>query len=240
VKRACIVLSTFLSLAAGAAAAQIPWHQEWASTLAAARKEGVVTVSGPPGIAEREAVLGGWQKAYPDIRIDYTGARGTQILSKVVRERQSGLYNWDIVLASTDPTVFMLPPIHALAPLGEALIDPALADDKFWIGGFAEGFVDDARKFFYSATGSTGTGLGYVNRDCVPRDAFSRSDDLMKPEFKGKIASSDPLLPGIGSRGTWRLSIDKGEAWLKNFYDEASIRQVNALQAKIQSWGVVK
>jgi len=213
-----IVLGALVLLAAGAAVAQEPWRQEWTKTLDAARKEGVVAVSGPPGPSEREAVVTGWQKAFPDIRIEYTGARGTQILSKVVRERESGLYNWDIVIASTDPTVFMLPPINALAPLRDALIDPAVSDDKEWVGGFDQGFVDAARKFFYSATGSAGMSLGYVNRDCVSREAFSKSDDLLKPEFKGKIASHDPLLPGSGSRSTWRLTVDKGDAWLKDLY----------------------
>jgi len=208
-----------VALAAGAASAQqLPWQKEWAKTVEAARKEGVVNVSGPPGPEERAAALAQWSKAFPDIQLNYTGARGTQILSQVVRERQSGLYNWDVVLASTDPTVFMLPPIHALAPFKDALIDPALSDDKIWMGGFEEGFVDGAAKYFYSPTGVAGFTLGYVNRDCVSRGDFSSADDFMKPVLKGKIAWHDPLLPGTGSRSTWRLSINKGADWLHQLY----------------------
>lgn len=219
---ACWIALAFALLTATAAAEE-PWQQVWAKTLDAARQEGTVEVSGPPGPEEREAVQTAWAAKFPDIKLQYTGARGTQILSQVVRERQSGLYNWDVVLASTDPTVFMLPPIHALAPLKDALIDPAVFDDKDWIGGFDEGFVDASGKLFYSATGVAGFTLGYVNRDCVSRAAFSSADDLMKPEFKGKIAWHDPLLPGTGSRSTWRLDIYKGDAWLEQLYKTQAV-----------------
>src|SRR5487761_890188 len=95
------VLWALAAVAAGGAAAEEPWQAVWQKTLDAARREGTVLVSGPPGPFQREAVVTGWEKAFPDIKIEYTAARGTQILSKVVRERESGLYNWDAVLAST-------------------------------------------------------------------------------------------------------------------------------------------
>lgn len=215
----CILAAIALVLlSAAGAAAQEPWQKERAKILDTARQEGVVFVSGPPGPAQREAFVTGWQKAFPDIKIEYTAVRGTQILPNVVRERQSGLYNWDIIIASTDPTVFILPPINALAPLHDALIDPDVFDDKKWNGGFDEGFVDSAKKYFYSPMGLAAMNLGYVNRECVSKAAFNKSEDLEKPEFKGKIVTFDPLQPGIGSRSLWRLSVDKGIDWLKDLF----------------------
>jgi iron(III) transport system substrate-binding protein len=210
-------------LFAASAAAEEPWQKEWAKTLDAARHEGVVFVSGPPGPLQRQAFVTGWQKAFPDIKIEYTAVRGTQILPNVVRERQSGLYNWDIIIASTDPTVFILPPINALAPLRDALIDPDVFDDKKWNGGFGEGFVDSAQKYFYSPMGLAAMNLGYVNRECVSDEAFNKSEDLKKPEFKGKVVTYDPLQPGIGSRNIWRLSVDKGMDWLKDLFQNHGV-----------------
>ena len=218
-----VLLAALGMLVAGSAIAQEAWQKEWAKVLDAARKEGTVVVSGPPGPFQREAIAGGWEKAYPDIKIEWTGARGTQILSKVVRERETGLYNWDVVLASTDPTVFMLPPIKALAPLRDALIVPDVYDGKKWNGGFNEGFVDAEKKFFYSPMGLAGMNLGFVNRECISKEAFNKVDDLKKPEFKGKVVWHDPLLPGSGSRSTWRLTVDKGEDWLKDFYQNHDV-----------------
>src|SRR5262249_28113566 len=75
----------------------------------------------------------------------------------------------------------------------------------------------------YSPIGSAGMSLGFVNRDCLPRDQFNKADDLMKPEMKGKIATFDPLTPGTGSRTLWRLSVDKGAPWLKNIFEKQNI-----------------
>jgi iron(III) transport system substrate-binding protein len=207
------VVAVFL---ATGAVAQEAWQAKWTNVLNAARKEGTVVVSGPPGEIVQQLIVSSWAKAYPDITLQYTGARGTQILSKVVRERQSGLYNWDVVLASTDPTVFMLVPIKALAPFRDALIDPALQSDKTWIGGFEAGFMDDQRQFFYSTMAKVGSTMGYVNRDCVSTTTMNKVEDLKKPELVGKIAWYDPLQPGTGSRSTWVLSTRMGDAWLED------------------------
>jgi iron(III) transport system substrate-binding protein len=200
------------------AVAEEPWQAEWTKVLTGARKEGAVVVSGPPGEIARGLIMSAWAKAFPDIALQYTAARGTQILSKVARERASGLYNWDVVLASTDPTVFTLIPIDALAPLRDAFIDPALASDDIWMLGFQAGFMDDAGKFLYSPTGKVGSTLGYVNRDCVSKETLSKVEDLKKPELTGKIAWYDPLQPGTGSRSTWVLTTRMGDAWLEDLF----------------------
>lgn len=205
------------------AAAKEAWEAEWDKIVAAAKKEGVVVVSGPPGAFQRQAITTGWAKAYPDIRLEYTGARGTQIIAKVVRERTSGIYNWDVVLASTSPTVFSLVPINALAPLRDAIVRPDILDDKTWIGGFDSGFMDKEKKYFFNAMGTAGQALGYANRDCVSKDVFSSSADMMKPELRGKIVWYDPTRPGTGSRGTWVLSLAQGKDWLKKLYQTQGV-----------------
>lgn len=210
-------------VAAPPARAQQDWQAGWASVLGAARQEGVVAVSGPPGVSQREAIVSGWTKAFPDIRIEYTAARGTEIVDKVVRERSANLYNWDIILASTNPTVFSLVPIHALALLRDALILPGIADDKSWIDGFAAGFMDEDKKYLYSPMGDVGEALGFVNRDCVPQATLSKVADLKKPELKGKIAWLDPSRPGSSSRWTWIISLVQGEEWLQDLFASQSI-----------------
>jgi iron(III) transport system substrate-binding protein len=217
-----VLAAAVLVLTTGGAEAQ-DWKKEWDKLVEGAKKEGVVFVYGPPGPFQREAVVTGWEKAFPGIKIEYTAARGTQILPKVVRERESGVFNWDIGLSSTDPTVYMLTPMNALAPLREAVIDPDVLDDSKWHGGFNEGFVDKADKFLYSPIGFANQTLGYANRDCVSTQAFNKADDLLKPEFKGKISTFDPLAPGIGSRNLWRLSVDKGMDFLKTLFTQQGI-----------------
>ena len=219
----------FFAIAAGSITmsdgvrAQETWQTEWKNTVDAARKEGVVLVSGPPGVFQRQVITSTWAKDYPDIKLEYTGGRGTQIVARVVRERESGLFNWDVILASTSPTVFSLVPINAFAPLRDALIMPDIADDKSWIDSFDDGFMDKERKYFYNAMGTGNQQLGFANRDCLSNKAFGKISDMSKPELKSKIVWYDPTQPGTGSRGTWVISLGQGEDWLKNIFQNQNI-----------------
>jgi iron(III) transport system substrate-binding protein len=217
-----VAASCALIAAAAAAAAADSSEQLWNKTLAAAEKEGVVVVSGPPGAPERQLITTEWAKVYPKITLEYTGARGSEITPKIVRERTAGIYTWDVILSFTDPTVYSMKPIRAFAPMRDALIKPDLTDDKTWIGGFAAGFVDDAKETFYSAFGSS-LPLGYANRDCISKAEFNKLDDLKKPELKGKIAWHDVTLPGASTQGLGVLNLFKGEVWLKDLFTNHSI-----------------
>ena len=65
------------SLAPAAAMAQSP--QSWEQTLAAAKKEGMVSVIGPQGSETRDALTLAFQKKYPDIRVELQSMAGNQI-----------------------------------------------------------------------------------------------------------------------------------------------------------------
>jgi hypothetical protein len=187
----------------------------WNKLLEAARKEGVVAVSGHPGDLERKAVTEGWAKTFPDIKLEYTAARGTQLMPRIMREREANIYNWDVVLASTDPTVFTLVPINALAPLRDALVLPELQDDKNWSDGFEAGFMDDGKKFFYSPVFARGY-MGFINRDCLSRDQLGKAEDLKSAALKNKISWFDPFIAGTGALSTAIFNLVYGEDWLKD------------------------
>jgi iron(III) transport system substrate-binding protein len=204
------------------AAGKEAWQAEWDQTLAAARQEGRVVVSGPPGADQRQAIADGFQAAYPDIKIEYTPSRGTEIISKVVQERQAGQHLWDVIIASTNPTLLSLKPIHALAPLRDALIIPELTQDSTWLHGFQDGFTDDEKTFLYAPLGSSTT-AGYVNRDCVPESTFNSAQDLKSPALADKLAWFDPTQPGTSSRTAWALSKEYGESWLEELLRQQKI-----------------
>lgn len=217
------IAALVMGLGAAGAAAQDPSEATWNAVLAAAKKEGVVIVSGPPGAVQRDAIVSSWAKAFPEITLQYTGGRGSTVISKIVRERTAGLYNWDIILASTNSVVSNLVPINALAPLRDALIKPDLTDDKTWIDGFEQGFMDKGKKFLYSPMGLGAQPLGYVNRDCLSKDVISRTEDMKKPALKGKIVWFDPTRSGVGSRNTWVISKYLGEDWIRDLFTNHNV-----------------
>src|SRR5581483_1722951 len=174
---------------------------DWAKTLDAARKEGSVTVAGPPGSIYRNGITAGWAQDFPDIKLDYNAGRGTQVVAKIVRERAAGLYNWDIIVASINPTLASFLPINALSPLRDAILDPSTTEDKNWLNGFDAGFIDTAKKYFYSPTLSRGY-LGFVNRDCVSKEQLNKAEDFKSAALKGKISWFDPFDAGAGAQAT--------------------------------------
>src|SRR5581483_7510844 len=80
-------------------AAKPAWQQEWEQVLAAARQEGRVVVIGTPGDTIREAMVGGFRKAYPDVTLEWSGVRGNDALAKISAERSAGVTTVDVVLA---------------------------------------------------------------------------------------------------------------------------------------------
>lgn len=220
-------LAAAFTLALGLAATPRPAAAEpqadYAKTLAAARAEGKVVVAGPPGADQQRSIVESWAKAFPDIVLDYTGARGTQVISKIVRERLAGIFNWDVILAATNPGALTLDPIHALAPLRDAILTPETAADKTWIDGFAAGFMDKEKKYLYSPTGAAGLSLGFVNRSCVSESDLHDAAGLASPALKGKIVWYDPTQPGSGSRSTWWLAVGQGREWLKRVFETQAV-----------------
>ena len=73
---------------------------EWEETLAAAKKEGVVSIWGPPGTWARKAMIGAFNKRYPNIKVDFRGSSGSRGWPKLARERRVGLYSVDIHVVS--------------------------------------------------------------------------------------------------------------------------------------------
>src|SRR5262245_13076122 len=63
------------------------WKQKWDTAVAQAKKEGKVVVLGPPGDQIRGAITQGFAKAFPDITIEFSGARGGELATKIRAER---------------------------------------------------------------------------------------------------------------------------------------------------------
>jgi hypothetical protein len=55
-----------------AAAGAPAWQAEWDRAVTAAKQESKVVLFGPPGAANREAMLS-FQKTYPEIQVELTG-----------------------------------------------------------------------------------------------------------------------------------------------------------------------
>src|ERR1700746_286962 len=74
----------FTLLISGTATAQTP--PSWEQIVAAAKKEGSVTVIGPQGNETRDALTRGFQTRYPEINVEFMSMAGNQIGPKLLNE----------------------------------------------------------------------------------------------------------------------------------------------------------
>lgn len=219
-----IVRFTLLALLSLGAMAVVPaaWADTWDDTVKAASAEGEVDVHGGPGELFHQVLTDGFRKAFPQIKINFSGQSGRDAIPKIVRERAAGVYTVDVYVGGSSSVLQSLKPINAFAPIRPALILPEVVDDKDWYGGLDGGFVDKEKKYILGFEGTV-TDTTIVNWDAISHADLKTYDDLQKSEFAGKIVWDDPRLPGPGLGAAQRFLLNFGEDWLKRLYGQQKI-----------------
>jgi iron(III) transport system substrate-binding protein len=163
----------------------------------------------------RDAVLP-FERAYPGIKLEATGARGRDITPRIRAEREAGQFLWDVYLNASETGDLVFKRAGYLSPLRPALVQPeVLANDK-WLGGFEDGWIDVENRYLYGYLGELGH-LVHVNRDLVPENELSSIEQLIDPRWKGKIIMDDPRRAGPGSADLGHLLMVLGEGWVRKF-----------------------
>src|SRR5207249_9421001 len=134
----CLVLSACgqgqPSPAGKAAAPAASASSDWETVLAAAKREGKVTVMGPVGDQLNTLLIDPFQKQY-GITVDLTALPGNAATSRINTERAAGQYNLDVLIAGSAGSLDSLIPNKALEPIESALILPEVKDPQKWRGG---------------------------------------------------------------------------------------------------------
>ena len=209
---AAIVIGLSLGVFPGAGLAA-----EWEQTVAAAKKEGRVVVFGPPRAATRDILTLGFQKKYPDIRVDYTGARGGETSAKLLTERRAGQHLRDLVITGSSAMIAALIPAKSLVPVQPYLVGPDIQEKK-WLGGKFD-FADDAGQYVMAFSTYAQQSIGY-NPKKFDASQIKSWKDLLNPKWKGKFATDDPRRPGPGEGLAQFLYFqpDLGKEFIKRLY----------------------
>jgi ABC-type Fe3+ transport system substrate-binding protein len=194
----------------------------WDALVAAAQKEGEVDVHGGPGKVYEDALTLGFARAFPEIKINYLGASGRDTIPKIMREREAGIYNWDVYTGGTTSTVETLKPAGAFQPLRPALVLPEVLDDSKWFGGLNGEWMDKEHKYVLGFEASV-TPIGLVNWDYLAPADLKTAQDLMKPQFAGKIVWDEPRRPGEGVDVAQRFLLNFGEDFLARLFTQQKI-----------------
>jgi iron(III) transport system substrate-binding protein len=185
-----------LSLSPGIveAAAAPGWEAQWERTVAAARKEGRVTIYTSSNQNTLLLESGAFQKRFPEIKLIVVLG---DAVARIMAERRAGKYLADI--AFTGPsTLWQLHLAKVLDPIKDAIILPEVADESKWYRGKHE-YVDQERKYIFASVGNAQNGNLYYNTKLINPKDFQSLWDFLRPELKGRIAARDVRTSGPGT-----------------------------------------
>lgn len=188
----------------------------WEQVLSEAKKEGKVVVWGPPGELIRKAMTEGFQKAFPNMPIEYSGARGGEQATRIKAERDGGVYSVDVLLSGTTTAMAQMKPMKALDPIAPALMLPEVTDVKQWRDKRLE-FSDESTRLNLVFSTMLKTPLIY-NPQLAKPEEINELPTLLDPKWKGKFVLNDPLPSGSGNvtfRWIWRIM---GPEKAKDYY----------------------
>jgi len=167
---------------------------DWESTLAAAKKEGKVSVMTDVTATLRDALTLEFQKKY-GISVDLLGISGREVAPRVAAERKAGQFLWDIYIHGSTTSLEAMIPMGAFDPLEPALILPDVKDPKTWRGGAIE-FLDPSKMVMVMTPFQRGT--IFYNTKLVNAKEFKSHKDLLDPKWTGKMVVDDPRRAGPG------------------------------------------
>ena len=173
---------------------------DWNKVVAAAKKEGKVVIIGPSGSDVRDAYTIGFQKKFPEIEVDFSGMRGAEVAPKLLAELKANQYLTDIAVAGTTTALVSLVPGNAVVPLQPYLMGPETRDLSKWKDKKLH-FSDQTAKYNLYFGSRVQVAFVYNTEITPPASMQSKIktwQDLLNPEWKGKIAVLDPRQAGAG------------------------------------------
>lgn len=209
------VLLFSLMFMSAAAAQPSDWKKTWDETLAAARKEGKVVVSGPPSQELRQALPPAFKQRY-GITLEYLGGRSSETATKLRAERQAGVLTVDVMIAGIQTMATILYREKMLDPIRPALVLPEVTDGSKWKKGKLW-FSDPDDQYILRLSNTVSTTF-YINTSQVKLGELRSVRDLLDPKWSGKISLQDPTVPGSGSNQAAQLYLQFGEDFVKRLY----------------------
>jgi iron(III) transport system substrate-binding protein len=222
------ILSVFVSTVN---AAQADWNKDWEQTLAAAKKEGQVTVY----IYRYEGLLRDFKRDFPGIDVVSVAGRGNDLTTRIMAERRAGKFIADVYSGGTNSLFNTLYKGKALDPIKPLLTLPEVTDLSKWYGK-EHRYADPEGKFIFAFIGSASNAqLAYHTKMVDPKE-FKSYWDVTNPKWKGKIVSLDPRDTGLGATMQfYYYSPEIGPEYMKKFFGGMDITYVKNFQ-QMTNW----
>ncbi len=212
------LISIMVGLLASSTALAAQSSTSWEQILAAAKKEGVVSVIGPQGSEMRDAMTLAFKKKYPDIKIEFQGVASGTLGPKLIAELAAGRSSTDVLVLGTTMALETLLPAKVLVSIKPWLSGPNTQDPSKWRGGKLY-FSDNAQSYNLVFSNYLKTPFTY-NPQLVSGADFKSWKDLLEPKWQGKIALRDPTISGggLGIATLWYTHEGLGKDFMRKFF----------------------
>jgi iron(III) transport system substrate-binding protein len=200
--------------------------------VSAAQQEGRVVVSGPPAPEARTRLPAAFKQRF-NIEVEYLAGNSSQLASRIESERAADQYTIDVSLGGPDTVFATFLANKWLDPLKPVLMLPDVLDPKVWPTGgpwFRDPNGETSLQIF-----ETISPIGYLNTASVSAEEIKTTDDLVKPQWKGKIASYDPSVNGGGLIFGSVLYVTRGADFARQLYQGQEVAYTRDYQ-QIADW----
>jgi ABC-type Fe3+ transport system substrate-binding protein len=198
------------------------WKQDWEKTVAAAEKEGEVSIYGQPRAGVGKAILA-FKDAYPKIKINFVGGSGSDLAKKIMAEKRADKHLVDLSIGGGGTMVLVYHKAGLLQPIPPQLILPEVVDQtKWWSKKHL--YSDPEGQHVFMAQGDAGSGIGAINTNLIKPGEIDSWWDLLEPKYRGKILMTDP--DSAGNIGNWRFiyySPDLGAKFIRRLLTETQV-----------------
>jgi iron(III) transport system substrate-binding protein len=215
-------LVAFQMETAYAAAAKAGWEAEWEKTVAAAEKEGQLTLYAPPGKQYQDAITS-FQQYYPKIKLGYVPGSGTNNAQRLLTERRAEKYLADIFIGGSGTMIEVLYKGKVLEPIPPQLILPESKDGSAWFEKKLQ-FADAENQYVLMMQGSVQHDAGAYNTNLVNPAEIKSFWDILQPKWKGKMAAFDPRDRGhIQRMRALYYNPNLGPEFLRRLFEEMDV-----------------
>jgi ABC-type Fe3+ transport system substrate-binding protein len=197
---------------------------QWDDLVAAAKKEGKLTLTvGAGGGAQARQVIPPAFKEDFGIDVEVLVSPSTQMVSRLKLEQSSGLHTMDVAIGGSDTMYLELYGEKLIDPIRPKLINPEVLKAANWFSG-KPWFMDPEQQYILRLSNGV-TGQTAVNTSMVKPTDLATIQDLIKPEYKGKLAAFDPTINGSGAQHAALLQVKLGTDFIKKLYaDQQAVK----------------
>jgi len=214
--------------------ARSDWKKEWEETLAAAHREGEVTIYGQARHPTSAAVQA-LSQFYPRIRLNFIGGTGGQLGARVMAEKRADKHLVDVAIGGPGTMVGVYYKAGLLEPLSAAFILPEVKDPSLWWDR-RHHYADPGDRYVFAMTGNVSSSIGAYNSQRVKAEEIQSWWDLLHPRWKGQIVATDPR--SAGNIQNWRhlyYSSELGPGFIRRLLLEMEVR-FSADERQMMDW----